>query len=330
MPMEISMFRYMDSLPEANINLASSGMRGMSPDGLGTPEVEKQIAKLYGVDTDQVIITPSGTFASFFVLYHLRQKIEKLVTIVPEYPVFYYQAREMGIRVVLDKRLSSEGVDLSPWDVEERAAYFISNPNNPTGLPWSEESLKSIGRETEGNDSYLIVDDTFSFFNGIFPKRLETGNTITVGSLSKFFGESGIKMGWIISGKNMIEEMKERNDIIVPMISTLVRRRGSYLLDNIKVYGEYNKKKLEENSRILFDTLDEHIIGYRGSVVNALTVGKESLKFSLSLIARGVSTVPGYFFGEDSIIRVGIGAEEPARVQRGVEIIREKISEWKG
>ncbi|MEM0141152.1 MAG: pyridoxal phosphate-dependent aminotransferase [Thermoplasmatales archaeon] len=328
MPMDISMFRYMDSLPDGNINLASSAMRGMSPEGLGSGEVERQIAKMYGVDADQVIVTPSGTFASFFVLYHLRKKIRSLVTIVPEYPVFFYQAREIGMEVVLDNRLTSEGVDLSPWDVEEKTAYFLSNPNNPTGLSWSDESLKSIGRETEGNESYLIIDDTFSFFNGIFPKKLETGNSIIIGSVSKFFGESGIKMGWIIAGKNLIDDLKERIDFIVPVISNVVKRRGSYLFDNVKVYGEYNRKKLEENSKILFDALDENIVGYKGSIVNALSIGKESSKFCLSLISNGVSTVPGYFFGTDSIIRVGIGSEDSERIQKGIDVIVSKIKEW--
>ncbi|MEM0130198.1 MAG: pyridoxal phosphate-dependent aminotransferase, partial [Thermoplasmatales archaeon] len=322
------MFKYMDSLPDGNINLASSAMKGMNPEGLANGEVERQIAKIYSVDPDQVIITPSGTFSSFFVLYHLRKKIRSLVTIVPEYPVFFYQAREIGIDVVLDNRLTSEGADLSPWDVEEKTAYFLSNPNNPTGLSWTDESLKSIGRETEGNESYLIIDDTFSFFNGAFPKKLETGNTILIGSVSKFFGDSGIKMGWIIAGKNLIEDIRERLNFMVPVISTLVRRRASYLFDNVKVYVDYNKKKLQENSDILFDALDEYIISYRGSIINALSVGRDSSKFSLSLMNSGVLTVPGYFFGADSIIRVGIGSEDSERVRRGAGIILEKIKDW--
>ncbi|MEM0073824.1 MAG: pyridoxal phosphate-dependent aminotransferase [Thermoplasmatales archaeon] len=328
MPMDISMFKYMDSLPDGNINLASSAMKGMNPEGFGNGEVEKQLAKIYSVDPDQVIITPSGTFSSFFVLYHLRKKIRSLVTIVPEYPVFFYQAREIGIDVVLDNRLTPEGIDLSPWDVDEKTAYFLSNPNNPTGLSWTDESLKSIGRETEGNESYLIIDDTFSFFNGVFPKKLETGNTILIGSVSKFFGDSGIKMGWIIAGKNLIEDIRERLNFMVPVISNLVKRRASYLFDNVKVYGDYNRKKLQENSDILFEALDEYIISYRGSIINALSIGKDSSKFSLSLMNSGVLTVPGYFFGADSIIRVGIGSEDSERVQKGVGIILERIKDW--
>ncbi|MEM4068586.1 MAG: pyridoxal phosphate-dependent aminotransferase [Thermoplasmatales archaeon] len=328
MPMDISMFKYMDSLPDGNINLASSAMKGMNPEGFGNGEVEKQLAKIYSVDPDQVIITPSGTFSSFFVLYHLRKKIRSLVTIVPEYPVFFYQAREIGIDVVLDNRLTPEGIDLSPWDVDEKTAYFLSNPNNPTGLSWTDESLKSIGRETEGNESYLIIDDTFSFFNGVFPKKLETGNTILIGSVSKFFGDSGIKMGWIIAGKNLIEDIRERLNFMVPVISNLVKRRASYLFDNVKVYGDYNRKKLQENSDILFEALDEYIISYRGSIINALSIGKDSSKFSLSLMNSGVLTVPGYFFGADSIIRVGIGSEDSDRVQKGVGIILERIKDW--
>ncbi|EQB65195.1 MAG: aminotransferase class I and II [Thermoplasmatales archaeon I-plasma] len=327
--MDVSIFRYVDSIPENNINFASSAMRGMNPDGLGGADVEEQIAKLYGVQKEQVIVTPSNTFGSFFTLYHLRNKISSMVTITPEYPVFHYQANEIGIKSSMDNRISAEGLDLSPWDVEEKTAYFISNPNNPTGLAWSEESIKSIARETEGNESYLVIDDTFSFFNGSFPRKMETGNTIILGSVSKFFGESGIKMGWIIAGRHIIDDMRELIGLMVPVISNAVKRRGSYLLSNINVYKEYNRKKLEENSRILFENLDEYIIGFKGSIVNAISVEGASTKFSLSLMSEGVSTVPGYYFGSDSLVRVGIGAEDAERTEKGAKIIAKMISEWK-
>jgi aspartate/methionine/tyrosine aminotransferase len=328
-PLNVSLFRYMDSLPENNIDLASSAMAGMNSEGSDKESTEDIIAKIYGVEKDQVLLTPSGTFASFFVINYLKSKIMKIVTIAPEYPVFSYQAEEAGIKVIIDNRITNDGIDLSPWDVEENAAYFISNPNNPTGLMWSEESVRSIARETESNESFLIVDDTFSFFSTSFPKKIEIGNAITVSSVSKFFGDSGIKMGWIIARKEIIEEMKEKMDFVVPKISSIVRKRGSYLLNNTGVYRDYNIKKLEQNSKILFEELDEYILGAKGSVVNALTVGSESLKFSLSLIKEGVSTVPGYFFGSDSIIRLGIGTEEHERVERGVKSISKMLKEKK-
>jgi aspartate/methionine/tyrosine aminotransferase len=327
--MDVSIFRYVDSIPENNINFASSAMRGMNPDGLGGADVEEQIAKLYGVQKEQVIVTPSNTFGSFFTLYHLRNKISSMVTITPEYPAFHYQANEIGIKSSMDNRISAEGLDLSPWDVEEKTAYFISNPNNPTGLAWSEESIKSIARETEGNESYLVIDDTFSFFNGSFPRKMETGNTIILGSVSKFFGESGIKMGWIVAGRQIIDDMRELMGLMVPVISNAVKRRGSYLLSNINVYKEYNRKKLEDNSRILFENLDEYIIGFKGSIVNAISVERGSTKFSLSLMSEGVSTVPGYYFGSDSLVRVGIGAEDAERTEKGAKVIAKMISEWK-
>ena len=329
MPMDVSIFRYVDSIPENNINFASSAMRGMNPDGLGGADIEEQIAKLYGVQKEQVIVTPSNTFGSFFTLYHLRNKISSMVTITPEYPAFHYQANEIGIKSSMDNRISAEGLDLSPWDVEEKTAYFISNPNNPTGLAWSEESIKSIARETEGNESYLVIDDTFSFFNGSFPRKMETGNTIILGSVSKFFGESGIKMGWIVAGRQIIDDMRELMGLMVPVISNAVKRRGSYLLSNINVYKEYNRKKLEDNSRILFENLDEYIIGFKGSIVNAISVERGSTKFSLSLMSEGVSTVPGYYFGSDSLVRVGIGAEDAERTEKGAKVIAKMISEWK-
>lgn len=329
MSLDISLFRFMDSLPYDNINLASSAMSGINPEGSSNGEIDDLIARAYGVQKDQVIITPSGTFASFFVLNYLRKKINRMITITPEYPVFSYQAREIGIEVNLDSRINTEGIDLSPWDVEENTAYFISNPNNPTGLPWSEESLRSIARETEGNESFMIVDDTFSFFNASYARRLEIGNSIIVSSVSKFFGESGIKLGWIIGKKEIIEEMREKMYFVVPDISTIVKKRGSYLLNNVNVYREYNNKKLEQNSKILFENLDEFLIGNKGNIVNALSVQSESLKFSLSLMREGISTVPGYYFGSDSIVRVGIGVEEPERLDKAVKIISRMLNKEK-
>lgn len=329
MPMDVSLFRYVDSLPEENINFASSAMRGINPEGLGNLDIEEQIANAYGVDRDQIIITPSGTFASFFTLYHLRNKISTMVTITPEYPAYYYQAKEIGIDVSLDNRVSVDGVDFSPWDVEEKTAYFISNPNNPTGLTWSDESLRSIARETEGNNSYLVVDDTFSFFNGDFPKHIETGNSIILGSVSKFFGECGIKMGWIIAGRQIIDDMKEIVWKIVPVISDNVKRRGSYLFENVNVFGDYNSKKIDQNSEILFESLDEYIIGYKGSVINAISIGGRSMKFALSLMGKGISSVPGYYFGSDSLLRIGIGSEGAERTERGTKAILDEINGWK-
>ena len=99
---------------------------------------------------------------------------------------------------------------------------------------------------------------------------------------------------------------------------------------NINVFKEYNKKKIDENSKILFEALDEYILGYKGSIINALNVGGGSTKFSFSLISEGVSTVPGYYFGSDSLVRIGIGTEDAERTEKGVKIIANRLSRWKG
>lgn len=329
MPLDISLFDYVMFLPKDNLDLASSAMSGINHEGSSDGELEELIAKTYGVHRDQVIIAPSGTFASFFVLNFLRKKIRNLTTIAPEYPAYAYQARDIGINFNLDNRITAEGIDLSPWDVEEDTAYFISNPNNPTGLSWSDESLRSIARETESNESFLIIDDTFSFFNSSYARRLEIGNSIIVSSMSKFFGDSGIKLGWIISNKDIIDKMRQKMMFIVPEISDSVKRRANYLLNSINVYREYNNKKIDQNSKILFEYLDDFILGNKGTIVNALSVERDSLKFSLSLLTEGISTVPGCFFGSDSIVRLGIGSESPDRLENAARIILNKLDREK-
>ncbi len=325
MPMDISLFRFIRNLPEDNINFASSGMKGINPEGYGNENVEDLISKIYGTKPGNVILTPSGTFASFFTLFYLRKKIRKMITIAPEYPVFHYQAKELGYDIVIENRLSDDGIELSPWDVEENTMYFLSNPNNPSGQLWSEESLRSIARETEGNDSYLIVDDTFSFFTSSFTKKMDIGNNIIIGSMSKFFGDSGIKMGWIVARDNIIEDMKEIMDISVPEISSIVKKRANYLLSNTEMYRDYNSKKIKNNYSVLKENLGDYLLESNAQIINAMFVKENSTKFSMSLIKEGISTIPGIFFGSDNIIRVCIGSEDQERIERGAKVISKKM-----
>ncbi len=329
MPMDVSLREYINSFPEENLNLASSGMKGFNPEGIGSDNTEELVAKLYGVPKENVIITPSGTAATFLTLLYMKNKVRKMITITPEYPFYYYQARELGYDVALENRLRDDTLELSPWDVEENAIYFLSNPNNPTGILWSDDSIRSIARETEGNDSYLVVDDTFSFFTSSFTKKMEIGNNIMVGSISKFFGDSGIKMGWIVSKDSIISEMKEKIELIVPEVSQLVKRRAYYLLSNVDLYREYNSKKLGGNYSLLKENLGEFLLDNSAQIINSILVGSRSLKISQSLLREGVSTIPGIFFGSDSILRLGIGYEELERIEKGVKIISKKLDNGK-
>jgi len=327
MDFKISMFQYLESLPQENINLANSQMGGISPEGYDSSDLESIIASIYQVQRNQVLLVPSGTFGSFFILYYLRSLSHRLFSIVPEYPVFFYQAEELNYEINLENRLIDGSLDLSPWDVEENSVYFISNPNNPTGFSWSEESVRSIIRETEGNNSYLVIDDTFSFFNQKYQRpKVDIGNLIILGSISKFFGNSGAKLGWIISKEEIIERMRDKLRYMVPIIPEINRRRVAYLFNNINIYNSFNFKKLEENYKVLKENLKDFLLPSGIQIIDTLQLdNKESLSVSQRIISKGVNVVPGYFFGADNIIRIAIGIESKERIEKAAKIILESI-----
>ncbi len=326
MDFKVSLFQYLQSLPSTNINLANSGMGGINPEGLDNSVLEDLIANMYQVKSSQVILLPSGTFGSFFILYYLRRKLHKFYSITPEYPVFFYQASELGYDIITENRITDNTVDLSPWDVDENSVYFVSNPNNPTGTIWSDESVRSILRETEGNNSYLVLDDTFSFFNQKYQRpKVDIGNLIVVGSISKFFGYSGARLGWIVSRDEIIHEMKDLIRYVVPEISEINKKRAAYLFKNMNIYNSFNFKKLEENYKILKERLDDYLIQNSIQIINSLKLEKSSsMNFSQNLTMKGVNTVPGFFFGDDSIVRLGIGLESSDRIDVATKIILEE------
>ena len=105
--------------------------------------------------------------------------------------------------------LSRELIENTLQEFHWRRALYIDNPNNPTGHFYMPDEIESIIEIAMNNDAAVIIDEAFGDYladeySAIqFTSRYP--NIIVVRSMSKFFGLSGLRIGYAVMSKNLSE-----------------------------------------------------------------------------------------------------------------------------
>lgn len=131
---------------------------------------------------------------------------------------------------------------------ERIKVIFIDTPNNPTGIAWSAENLKTL---VEAFPSKLIViDNAYGEYSDIdyieFVRRYN--NTIILKTFSKI-GFAGIRCGYGIANENIIKNLHK----VKPPYNVNV------LTQNIAIKVLENFEKLKDNIQLIKDERDRMI-----------------------------------------------------------------------
>lgn len=106
-------------------------------------------------------------------------------------------------------------VDALADAVNQRTRVIIVNsPHNPTGRVFSRTDLELVGNVIDGRPIICISDEVYDeFYYGnekpISPSSVESlsGLTLRVGSLSKMFGVTGWRLGWVVGPAGLMRNV---------------------------------------------------------------------------------------------------------------------------
>lgn len=166
----------------------------------------EELCELYGFPEKNVLITTGGSESIFLMSRYFIDRKFSILEGIPEYPPLFTVPESCGGSVsrypystVRDKfRTSSSG-----------EVMFMSNPNNPLGTYIKKEEMADLIRTGE-NAPWIYTDEAFLEF--MLQKRPESlfveGSNITInGSMTKFYGFSNFRVGWIVGPENMIRQL---------------------------------------------------------------------------------------------------------------------------
>lgn len=112
-------------------------------------------------------------------------------------------------------------MDVDTWDlrIEELLVYlrevdavFLCNPNNPTGLFFSKQTIDLLARECAKYETMLIVDEAFYDFVVEYESTVSClqfcENMIILRSMTKMYSIPGIRLGYIIANEAMLSKLR--------------------------------------------------------------------------------------------------------------------------
>lgn len=211
--------------------------------------------------TDDVLITTGAAMALFLISTTLLDKNDHIVVIRPNYATNLETPRAIGCEmsiVDLDFNdhfsLNTEGVlkAIKP----NTKLISITNPHNPTGVLFSQETIKAIIEIAETHACYLIVDETYrdlNFQTLLSPySATKSKKVISVCSLSKAFGVPGIRMGWLIcQDKALMHTLLAAKEQIILGNSVLDEEIALHLLKQKRAFLQPIHAHIRENFQIM-------------------------------------------------------------------------------
>ncbi len=199
--------------------------------------VELQLAQEYGVDPEQVLVTPGATTANLIAaaasvrLAREREDAEgtehetpRVLVEKPGYEPLVESPRGVGAKV--DRFLRTDAYRLDPGRVEAAMTpatelVTVTNRHNPSGQLTDRETLRELASVVRENDARLLVDEVYApyvtdaemdeseteadggAFGGITAAAFD--GAVVTGSLTKFYGLGGLRVGWLIGDEAFVD-----------------------------------------------------------------------------------------------------------------------------
>lgn len=304
--------------------------------------LKKEFAKYSNVSPEQIIVGGDGadelidTLAKTFI-----EKGDEFIVPLPSYMYYEFLFKPYGaIPHYARWNLETNTLDLdSVLDAinEKTKMLFLCSPNNPTGALISQDEFRAILNKTSKSkggvcDALVVIDEAYFEYSETTNVNLldEYDNIFIIRTMSKVLGLAGMRIGYGISSKEIIEYMHRIKPVFsltklsyVAALTTMQDKE--YIEESIKkgiesreyLYNEINKMKSVKvyKSYSNFMLIDIHNTGF-----TAAELTKEFMK--RGMIVRDCTSFKGI---DEYYIRISICTlEEDAKF---IEAMKDILNE---
>jgi aspartate/methionine/tyrosine aminotransferase len=348
----------------ARFNLATSGLISVAisefpvqasdleltaPGEYGYPPLQQRMAQHNHVSEECVVAAAGTSMANHLAMAAVLNPGDEVLVEQPVYGPLLDVVEYLGARVKRLPRPFAANFALDPGDVaqalsRETRLMALSNLHNPSGALLSADVLRRIGEMALRAGAYVLVDEVYleMLFDSGAPYSFAIGSEIApadenpfivTNSLTKVYGFSGLRCGWILAAAPVARRMWLLNDLYGANAAHPAERLSILAFDRLPEFRDRTRKLLRTNSVLLDAFLDsradlECFRPVAGTVVfPRLRHGNPDVFFHLLREKYETSVVPGSFFEMPQHFRIGIGGET-APLKAGLERLGAALDEF--
>src|ERR1043166_4296170 len=220
----------------AKYNLAASGVKGLllselpvrleelelsAPGGYGYPPLLERLAARYGVATKNVVTAIGTSMANYLAMSAVLARGVEVVVEDPAYDPLVEVGHYLGQLVKRIPRRPENKFQIVVDELKKIVSrktrlIVLTNLHNPSGVLLEEAALREIGEVARSVGARVMVDEVYLelLFDRPFRSACQLGETFLVtSSLTKAYGLSGLRCGWIVAAPELAERMWHHNDL---------------------------------------------------------------------------------------------------------------------
>jgi aspartate/methionine/tyrosine aminotransferase len=336
----------------AKFNLATSGLENLklrelrvslddleiTDGGYGYQPLIQSIATRYRVDREAVVTAAGTTFANHLAMAALIEPGDEILFEHPAYEPMLAAAQYLGANVKRFARRFENRFRIDPEELEvssETRLIVLTNLHNPSGVLIDEAALKQIGAIARSVGARVLVDEVYmeTLFEDSPRTAFHLGNEFVItSSLTKAFGLSGLRCGWIFAEPELAKRMWLLNDLFASTPVHSGERLSVVAMRQLTEIGGRAQELLDRNRKLLNEFLDtredlEVVRPEFGTVMfPRLRSGSSEDLCQLLREKYDTSVVPGKFFEMPAHFRVGI-AGDTGVLEEGLERLGDALDD---
>ncbi len=318
----------------AKFNLATSGMPNvllkdfpfekddleLTYGGYGFEPLVEAIAKKCSVKSENVVLSFGASMANHLAMAALIASGDEVLIEKPVYELIVSAAEYLGASVKFFERRHENDYRIDVNEIESKITnktklVILTNLHNPSSVYAEEETLRQIGAAASRVGAKVLADEVYldTMFEDAPRSSFHLGeNFVVTNSLTKTYGLSGLRCGWILADKDSAQTMRRLNDLFGVTNIHVAERLSLIALKNIHIFRDRAKNLLDTNRPLLNEFLDarddlETVKAAYGTTVFPRLLSADEEKFFRLLREKyETSVVPGRFFYAENHFRLGI------------------------
>jgi aspartate/methionine/tyrosine aminotransferase len=289
------------------------------PSFYGFEPLQKALAAHIGVDVNRIVAAGGTSMANYLALGALLKPGDEVLIEHPVYELVLAAAKYIGAEIRRFARTHESGFALDPDAIRREVTprtrlIVVTNLHNPSSALTDEATVRAIGEI----GPRVLVDEVYldaAFERAPQSAALMGDQFIVTSSLTKVYGLSGLRCGWIVAEPRLAQSMWRLNDLFGVIPAHMAERASVIALANLPLIAKNVRARLDRNRVLLnrfFDSraeLDVVREPYGTVAFPKLVRGTVERMCAIAREKYETTVVPGDHFEMPDHFRMGIGGE---------------------
>jgi aspartate/methionine/tyrosine aminotransferase len=289
----------------------------------GYAPLQQAIAKKCGVDPDCVVAAAGTSMANHLAMAALIDPGDEVLIEQPTYELLTSTLLYLGAAVKHFARAEETGYALDPAQVRrvitpKTKLIVLTNLHNPSSVLASDSVLREIGDLARSVGARVLVDEVY--LDAVYTDTPESSyhlgeEFVVTSSLTKVYGLSGLRCGWILAEPALARAMWRLNDLFASIPAHPAELLSVVALENLDSIRERTRKIVDADRAALHEflagkkSLSHAHTDFGTTAILRLARGSVDEFLTRLRTEYETSAVPGHFFGLPNHFRIGMGVD---------------------